>query len=259
MKNAISDQARALLLTGRTICARAPGAIDGVRRWAAIEPAGDLEAPGQGDASAPPLRVFSFGTLVRSLDAGQDTIRNLSDKRSVLVPPEGTFDETIEHAADVLTSWGFDPADLAQAELDRSYPLWLTSVLLRTARFTDRKIPEGPKITDITYALLFSGNKVCVELTPSNEELRAWATVEPDRSFNAPGAPRFRAFSFEVKASSIEAGYDVVGELTNERQAWICNSNGFDESIADVENVLTSWGADPSGLIRIESDPDYPL
>jgi hypothetical protein len=38
MTTSISDQTRALLLTGRTVCARAPSRANGIVTWAGVSP-----------------------------------------------------------------------------------------------------------------------------------------------------------------------------------------------------------------------------
>jgi hypothetical protein len=259
MTTSISDQTRALLLTGRTVCARAPSRANGIVTWAGVESAQYLITDAEADANNPPLRVFSFGVSLRSLDAGRDSIRNLFDKRAVTVQAKSQLDETLRGAVEVLESWGVDPTGMRQAELDQSYPLWLSSILLRTARFENRKTTTGDAITDLAYALLFLGQELCVEMPPSDDRLRAWVTVDPDRGFKASGSPRFRVFSFEVPASSIEAGYDIAGEMSNERETWVSSEKGFDEAATAIADQLTSRGADPSRLIRVAEDTDYPL
>jgi hypothetical protein len=125
------------------------------------------------------------------------------------------------------------------------------------------------KITNKTYALLFTGQVVGAELPPSAPELRAWVAVYPylrgkhrcgpdaDTAYRGIGNPSFDVYRFEARKSSLEAGYDVVGELINERRAAVENEEGFDKSVEDLERLLESWSIDPSSLGAL--DDDYPL
>lgn len=254
------EKLRALLLIGQPVCASGQPSTSGLTPWVTIEPAGWSVKDHTGDASNPPLMVLSFESEATSpCPSSTDHPKSLFGKRAILLAEECTFEERLTQAIDAVRSFGVDPEQLSQASTVRGYPFWLVSTLVRTSRFLSQKTESGPCFSDAAYAQIFMGLKIGAELSPSSEALRAWVVVEPDRSFRAAGSPTFRVYYFEVSASSIEAGYDVVGEMVNEREATIGGKGLFDESAQEIQGVLSQWGIDPGKLMMIDEVKDYPM
>lgn len=125
------------------------------------------------------------------------------------------------------------------------------------------------KISNKAYALLWAGQAIGAEIPASTPELRAWVSLcayikgkygygpEGDVPYRIIGNTSIAIYKFEVRRSTLDADYDVVGELLNERRITVAGDGGIDELLDDAERILEIWGVDPSLLGPL--DDEYPL
>lgn len=252
----LMDAARmhALMVTGQMACARTNPSSPDLVAWVGMAPLLNSE----GDVSEVDLLALSFEAHKAHLGSGVDAVRELLGKRYAVIHNTGNMSSSLEQADKMLRTWNADSGNLNEAALDHEFPLWLVSVLSRTPRFGQGAYYPDLKISDHAYAVLFDGDTVCAEIAPSRDDLRAWVTIDPEHSYRVSENAKFRVYLFEAKASHIEAGYDLVGGLINERQA-DAEDGGFEQSLLKVQQILRAWGIDKPEFVRTKLAPDYPL
>jgi hypothetical protein len=129
------------------------------------------------------------------------------------------------------------------------------------------------KTSDKAYAMLYVGQTVGIELPEPTPDQRAWLTVLPrvknivlvggepverESDYRGVGDPIFRVLKFDIATSAVECPtYDYDHYMSNVQRIEIANKDGFDNAIAALDDLLESWGVDPSKLGPLNDD--YPI
>jgi len=121
------------------------------------------------------------------------------------------------------------------------------------------------RFSDKAFAMLYVGHSVGSEIAASSDDYRAWVTVHAfiaggptsRRPYQGVGSPAFDVWRFEVLRSSLEAGYDIVGELKDELHVIVTPKEAIEDTVRAVEEALLSWSIDPASLGPL--DDDFPL
>jgi hypothetical protein len=120
------------------------------------------------------------------------------------------------------------------------------------------------KLTPRAVSILRSGRTVAAELPASEYRLRRWVMVSPyikgfvgGAPYRGDGVPAFDIYLFEAPRESIEAGYDVVGELVNGLRVTVEPNQSLESTLEDLEAKLLSLNIDPAILDK--PDDDFPL
>jgi hypothetical protein len=115
--------------------------------------------------------------------------------------------------------------------------------------------------------MLFVGQTIGSELPASATGLRSWVAVYPaEREVAVEGKnddmlrdqASFHVLRFEIESSAVERPtYDYDHYMSNVRRVDITSEHGFDEAIALLEDLLGSWGIDPTRLGPLGDE--YPI
>jgi hypothetical protein len=125
----ITDNARALLLSGETIGAELPASDPDRRAWVSVFPyvreknrIGVEVEHRYGGVGDPKLHVLRFEIEASAVEAlTYDYDRYMSNVQRIEIDSDEGMDVSIEKLEQILTSWGIDPARLGA--LGEDYPI----------------------------------------------------------------------------------------------------------------------------------------